>query len=51
MLWFKVAAMYGYIDGEKQVDESDSDLLPLIIEKILIPRLTGTLFSIPPSHV
>ena len=41
MIWFKVAAMFGYVEGEKHIDAADSDLLPLIIEKIIIPRLTG----------
>lgn len=40
MIWFKVAAMFGYVEGEKHIDAADSDLLPLIIEKIIIPRLT-----------
>lgn len=41
MEWYKVTAMYGFVAGDKHIDESDSDLLPQIIEKIFTPRLTG----------
>lgn len=40
MKWFQAVSMYGY-HGDK-IDENDDDLnlVPLIVEKILIPKLT-----------
>ena len=45
MNWFKTLAMYGHIPDELDVNDEDIKLVPNIIEKVLIPKLTGKLFK------
>ncbi|XP_065056969.1 PAX3- and PAX7-binding protein 1-like isoform X2 [Rhopilema esculentum] len=37
--WFRVLAMYGHVAGDKTIDKEDSNLIPLVNEKVLLPRL------------
>lgn len=42
MAWFHALAMYGDVVGGKMEDEDeDLQILPKVIEKVLIPKLTG----------
>ena len=36
--------MYGYHGDKVDKEDDDLNLLPLVVEKILIPKLTGNLF-------
>jgi len=42
MSWFEVLMFYGYREGEEP-DSSDEDLqlIPQLVDKVLVPRLTG----------
>ena len=41
MAWYQALAMYGHHGERVDKDDDDLNLLPLVIEKILIPKLTG----------
>ena len=42
--WFESLMFYGYRDREElQPDDNDIKLIPSIIEKVLLPKLTGIL--------
>ena len=44
MSWYQDLAMYGYHGDKVDKEDDDLNLLPLVVEKILIPKLTGNLF-------
>lgn len=48
MLWFESLLFYGCEEGENpQIDDVDTYLLPAIVEKVVLPKLTGNyVFSI-----
>lgn len=42
MLWFESLLFYGCEEGENpQIDDVDTYLLPAIVEKVVLPKLTG----------
>lgn len=41
MAWFTSLIMYGHHGGEIDLEDDDVKLLPNVIEKIVIPKLTG----------
>ena len=43
MSWYQDLAMYGYHGDKVDKEDDDLNLLPLVVEKILIPKLTGNL--------
>jgi len=38
--WFKLLALYGYHEGDIDSDDTDINLVPNIVEKALVPKLT-----------
>ena len=42
MIWFESVAMFGHTGDEMDKSDDDLNLIPLIVEKIMIPKLTGT---------
>ena len=42
MLWFESLLFYGCEDREQEKDEADVALLPTIVEKVILPKLTGS---------
>jgi len=42
MNWFESVAMFGHTGDEMDKSDDDLNLIPLIAEKIMIPKLTGT---------
>ena len=47
MEWFQVLTFYGYRNGN-DLDTSDEDLelIPKLVDLVVIPKLTGGLFTI-----
>lgn len=41
MKWFHALAMYGDVEGKIEKEDEDIQILPKIIEKVLIPKLIG----------
>jgi len=41
MNWFESVAMFGHTGDEMDKSDDDLNLIPLIAEKIMIPKLTG----------
>ncbi len=41
MEWFNSLAMYAHHAGQVAANDEDAKLIPYIIEKVVIPRLTG----------
>ena len=42
MEWFSLLLFYGYREGEEpSLSDQDSQLLPRLVDKVLIPKLTG----------
>ena len=50
MNWYKTLLTYGYHGGKDNIEDEDLKLIPHVIEKVLLPKLTGTfdllLFSV-----
>lgn len=42
MLWFESLLFYGCEEHEQEKDDADVSLLPTIVERVLLPKLTGT---------
>lgn len=49
MEWFLSLAAYGDLGGEPDPEDEDVKLLPNIIEKVLIPKITGQFLLMPPT--
>lgn len=46
MDWYALAMKYGWDDGETEellMDDPDVKLVPVIVEKIILPKVTGRL--------
>ena len=45
MPWYRSLAIYGHTHADS-FDQSDADnqLIPMIVEKVLVPKLTGMTF-------
>lgn len=41
MLWFESLLFYGCEEREQEKDDVDVALLPTIVEKVILPKLTG----------
>ena len=42
MRWFSLLLFYGYRQGEEpNPSDEDTQLLPRLVDKVLIPKLTG----------
>ena len=41
MSWYKDVAMYGHHGDNIDAEDDDLNVLPLIVEKILVPKLIG----------
>lgn len=41
MLWFESLLFYGCEEQEQVKDDADISLLPTIVERVIIPKLTG----------
>lgn len=41
MLWFESLLFYGCEEQEQEKDDVDIALLPTIVEKVILPKLTG----------
>lgn len=46
MLWFESLLFYGCEEREQEKDDVDVALLPTIVEKVILPKLTGRDFWI-----
>lgn len=46
MLWFESLLFYGCEEREQEKDDVDVALLPTIVEKVILPKLTGRDISI-----
>lgn len=46
MLWFESLLFYGCEEREQEKDDVDVALLPTIVEKVILPKLTGRGFRI-----
>lgn len=42
MLWFESLLFYGCEEQEQVKDDADISLLPTIVERVVLPKLTGT---------
>lgn len=42
MLWFESLLFYGCEEQEQEQDDADIALLPTIVEKAVLPKLTGS---------
>lgn len=43
MLWFESLLFYGCEEQEQVKDDADISLLPTIVERVVLPKLTGIL--------
>jgi hypothetical protein len=50
MLWFESLLFYGCEEREQEKDDVDVALLPTIVEKVILPKLTGIDYGIEHSH-
>lgn len=50
MLWFESLLFYGCEEREQEKDDVDVALLPTIVEKVILPKLTGRNFWIKHSN-
>jgi len=41
MSWFRSVAMFGHTGSTYTDSDPDDQLIPMIVEKVLIPKLTG----------
>lgn len=41
MLWFESLLFYGCEEQEQVKDDADISLLPTIVERVVLPKLTG----------
>ena len=43
MMWFEVLMFYGFQEGgvEPDPDDEDLQLIPNLVDKVVIPRITG----------
>lgn len=41
MLWFESLLFYGCEEQEQEKDDADISLLPTIVERVVLPKLTG----------
>lgn len=48
MLWFESLLFYGCEEREQEKDDADVALLPTIVEKVILPKLTGSYRQGPP---
>lgn len=46
MLWFESLLFYGCEEREQEKDDVDVALLPTIVEKVILPKLTGRDISV-----
>lgn len=44
MLWFESLLFYGCEEYDQEKDDADVSLLPTIVERVVLPKLTGTLY-------
>ena len=49
MAWYEAVMFYGFQEDVK-LDNNDSDikLVPSLVEKVLLPKLTGIITILPP---
>lgn len=45
MLWFESLLFYGCEEQEQVKDDADISLLPTIVERVVLPKLTGTVLE------
>lgn len=50
MLWFESLLFYGCEEREQEKDDVDVALLPTIVEKVILPKLTGRDYRIEHSN-
>lgn len=50
MLWFESLLFYGCEEREQEKDDVDVALLPTIVEKVILPKLTGRDYWIEHSN-
>lgn len=48
MQWFEDVMFYGFKDNSYDPDDEDTNFIPRLAEKVLVPKLTGTVaFMVP----
>lgn len=45
MLWFESLLFYGCEEQEQEKDDADISLLPTIVERVVLPKLTGIILG------
>lgn len=45
MLWFESLLFYGCEEQEQEKDDADISLLPTIVERVVLPKLTGIILK------